>query len=204
MTVGQQVSVGREQKARTAAPFSTTIARSPPRTPGHFDEGDGRGDAFQGADDRAGIGVEQWPVIVLRSVVLRAIVLGGVVTGPCPRVAVTGDPLRRQRVPLRCRHVQLRIIFGCADNPSTMSRFTRRTKIAGSSNSPPSASIAWSYSTCARSENEASSAVFLRRSTRGCFGFTSRTGSVAKGLFCPACFKMRPMRKLMPNSPATN
>ena len=51
-----------------------------------------------------------------------------------------------------------------------MSRFTRRTKATGSSSSPPSASIAWSYSTCARSANAASSAVSLSRSTSGCFG----------------------------------
>src|ERR1700688_3335872 len=111
MTVGQQVTVRGKEKARPAAQHATAIARARTcrRAALDFDEGYRRRHALQRADHCAGVGIEQ--LLIVRS------------------TAGVGGPLRRQ-------HVQLRMIFGCAESPSTMSRFTRRTKIAGSSSSP--------------------------------------------------------------------
>src|SRR6266436_1500130 len=135
VTIGQQVAVGREQETRSAA-----VRWSPSRRARgavlHFDESHGRRHALERADHGAGVGIEQ------RGIVFRRFLLNALHTGPA-----------------RLEHRQLKMIFGAAARPSTMSLFTRRTKIAGSSRSPPSASIAWSYSTCASSENAASSTV---------------------------------------------
>src|SRR5258708_40223035 len=108
----------------------------------HLDERDRRRHSLQRADHRAGVGVEQ----------------GIVAAGRIIARVLRGNPLRRQ-------HAQPNMIFGCAARPSTINRLTRRTKIAGSSTPPPSASMAWSYSTWARSANAASSAVSLTGAT---------------------------------------
>ena len=125
MTVGEQVAIGREEKTRAAGLLSAPPACAGAGRTRRLDEGHRGRHPLERADHRAGVGVEQ-----------RRIIDFGCTAPRCHGTVVCS--------PLRPQHAQLKIILGCAESPSTMSLFTRRTKLAGSSNSPPSASIAWS------------------------------------------------------------
>jgi len=91
MTVGQQVAVRREKKARTAALHRTAIAgaRGGSRAVHYFDEGYRRRGPLQSADHRAGVGIEQ-----------RRIIAGpGCITGRIITLGVVGgDPLGHQHI----------------------------------------------------------------------------------------------------------
>ena len=162
MAVGEQIAVGREQKTGTAA-CGAGGARPGARVRAcHLDESHRGRDPLQGADHRARIGIEQ-----------RRIVDRHRTCRPASSSAVR-SPLRRQHASAQ-NDLRLR-----AQSPSTMSRLTRRTKVAGSSSSPPSASIAWSYSTWARSAKAASSAVSLSRSTSGMLRDSTRESAASQ------------------------